>query len=48
MFGQDHDGVDGEGMIVHRISKCPTQQYNVLGGTQERTSVVRDNRKEKG
>jgi len=44
VFGQDHDGIDPERVIVHRVSKCLAQQHDILGSTQKRTPVVSDNR----
>ena len=46
MFWQDHDGIDSERVVAHRIAKCLAQQRDVFGDAQERTPVVRDNRKE--
>jgi hypothetical protein len=44
VFWQDHDGIDSERVLAHRITKCLAQQRNVFGDAQERTPVVCDNR----
>jgi hypothetical protein len=44
VFWQDHDGIDSERVIAHRITKCLAQQHDVFGDAQKWTPVVRDNR----
>ena len=41
---QDHDGIDLERVMVHRVAERLAQQGNVFVRTQEWTPVVGDNR----
>jgi hypothetical protein len=45
---QNHDGIDLERVMAHRVAECLAQQCDVFVGTQERTPVVGDNREKEG